>query len=176
MSDLGIAVAEFVILVDDASAVVGEVGLHELLLFEEIKEVAVFVGLLHCPLDAAVGEHFIAIDIYFVDLHLILAVDREGEDFLILFAEVGLADYLHLCIFEALGRIVILDDLGHAGDDVGRELLSGHHAEAFGEILFLAASHTFESQFGHAWLLAQRDIEPHLIAHHLLDRDLHLRV
>ena len=93
VSDFCVAEAEFIVFLDDASAVVGEVGLDKLLLFEEIEQIAVFIRLLHCALHPVVGQHFIAIDIDFVDLDLIVSVDGDCDDFLIFLAQVGLLQY-----------------------------------------------------------------------------------
>ena len=102
MGELGVAVTELVVLVDDARAVVGEVAVDELALAEDLEQVGAFVGLLHDALDLAVGEHLVAVDVYLVDLDLAVAVDDDVEDHLVLLREVGLLHDLDLGVLEAL--------------------------------------------------------------------------
>ncbi len=85
MRDLSIAITEFVIFVNNSCAVIGKIAVNELFLAEKLQQVAVLVGLFHCPLELAVREHFVAVDINLVYLNLAVFIHIHVENHMILF-------------------------------------------------------------------------------------------
>ena len=73
--DASVAVAQLVVFFQDTVEVIAIVGVYELLLPEEVADVAVFVGLLDDALDFAVGEHLVALDVDMVHAHAVALVD-----------------------------------------------------------------------------------------------------
>jgi len=176
VGDFGVAVTKFVVLVDDALAVVGEVLVHEFLLAEQFQQVALLVGLLHGPLQLAVRQDLVALDVDLMYLHSGVAVDVDGQHGMVFLAEVGLLRDGDDGVLEAFLVVVLLDDLLGAVDDVGGQLLSLHHSEPLSQVFLLAALGTVEPQLRHSGLLLEADVQPYLVAGDLVDVDLHLGV
>ena len=80
----GVAVTFLVIFLKYAVQVVLIVALDEFLLAEYLPDVGLFVCFLDGALYLAVGQHFIALKIYFVDLHFVVLVDYNIDDHLVL--------------------------------------------------------------------------------------------
>ena len=171
----GVAVAFFVVFLNDAVEVVLIVCLHEFFLTEKVDELAFLVGLLHHSLKLAVREHVVAVDIDLVDFDFVVLVDVNVDDHFIGVREVIGEVYLHYRVAETLVGVVFLDDAFGAVDDVLRDLVAFHQLESFFEVLLLTFFHPVVVDFGDSRLLTQVECQISLVPDHFVDRDLHFR-
>ncbi len=170
--DLGVAIAQLVVFLDDAAEVVAIVLLHKLLLAEELPQVAPLVGLLDDALEFAVAEHLVAVDIDLVHLHLAVLVDVDVDKHLVFIREVLLEGDFHIGFAESLLRVVLLDDIGGAVHDILRDLVALHELQALLDVVALPFFHAVVVHIGDARLRTHVDHEPHLVAGYLVDKHL----
>ena len=164
--DFGVAVAKFVVFLDDESEVGFVVLLHEFFLAEKIQEFRLLVGFLHCALDFVVRQHVIAVDIYFVDFYLFVFVDVDVHNHLVLLAEVGRLRDVDIHVSEAFLLEVGRNDFFCALHDVLRDLVAWIQVQPLLQLLALVFLHAVVVDLRDARLLAQVEQQPSLVAAH----------
>ena len=175
LHDDGIAVAFFVIFVDDELLVGFKIVGHEFLLAEEANKVALFVGFFHSVFHSLVGEHFVAVDVDFVHFDFFVLVNYDVNNHLVFVAEVLALHNVHVGILEAfVVEIVLNNQLGTVGN-VHVHLVAFHQAEALLKVFALAFFHAFVVDLRYAGLLAKLKFEPSLVVVDFFDVDFHLR-
>ena len=88
-----------------------------------------------------VGHHLVAVDVDFVNLHLVVTVDNDVDDHFVLVAEVFVQVDADVGISEAFLRVVLFNDLLGAVYDVLRNLVAFHELEAFLDVVAFAFFH-----------------------------------
>ena len=144
VDDAGVAVAELVVLLDEAFLVLGPALVDELLGAEPAAHEAAFVGLLERtvgeerPLDFLDGKLLVAQNGDAVDLHLVLLVDVDVYDDLAGIADVVVLNELYLGVLVAFVVEVLLAPDAGTLEGGGHELHPLDEAELALEVLALA--------------------------------------
>ncbi len=161
--DLRIAVADFVVLVDDQLLVVLKLLRDEFLGAEEVDDVVV-VGLLHGVVDLVVSERLVARDVDVSDLgfRLFIHVDSHFDVARVVF--VVELEHLDLGVVEAFFGKVLGDDLLRTVGEVGRHLSAFLYADFDFDVLFLALFQAVVCHVGDTGALFEGYLEPDFVA------------
>ena len=173
--DASIAVAQFVIFLDDEVQVVFVVRFHEFFLAEKVEQLSFFVGFLHYSLNLVVAQHLVAGNIDFMNLYLFVLVDVDVDNHFVFLADVRSQSDVDCYVAEALLLEKCSDDIFCSVDDVLGNLVARHQAEALFQFLFFTLFATSVVDFRDTRLLAQVEHEPRFVAVDFFNANLNFR-
>ena len=160
--DLGVAVADFVVLLNDQLLVILKLLRDEFLGAEEVDDVVV-VGLLHGVVDLVVSQRLIARDVDVSDFgfRLFVHVDSHFDVARVVF--VVELEHLDFGIVEAFFGKIFGDDFLCTVGEVGRHLSAFLYAYFDFDVLFLALFQAVICHIGDTGTLFEGYLEPYLV-------------
>ena len=172
--NLGIAIAEFVVFLQNTVEVILIIRLDELFLAEQFEKVAALIGLFYHALQLAVGEHLIAGDIDFMNLDFCMLVDVDVHNHLVFVREVFLKGNLDVGLAETFLIEIFLDNHFGTVHDILRNLIALHEVKTLLKVFALTFLHSGVNYLGNTRLSAQIEQKPNLVAGDFLDDKLSL--
>ena len=171
LQDLGIAITQFVVFVDQIFLVFLPAFGSIFFRLEEGGELAGLVGFGKSALGeesalyARVLQVFVAIDDDVSHLLFLFFVDDDVEDHLVFLSHVGPLLNVDDGILESfVVEIFLCQQLG-AVEHVGSELAAVEQSELVFQVGLFALLHPHIVDFRHAWPHFERDVQPHFVAH-----------
>ena len=162
--NLSVAVAEFVVLLDDALLVFLVFFGGELLGSEDVGEL-VLVRLLEKSAAEGSADNLsalqvvVACDVDVADLDFLLLVNVDIDDHVVLLVDVVALHDVHLGILESFLVEVSLDDKPCAVHHVGRNLVAADDAYLLLQVVALRLLHAVDVDAGDAWTGGQHNLE-----------------
>ena len=164
VNDFRVAVAEFVILVDEVSFVFFVEVFNEFFRAEKVKNVPFFVGFFHRPFERAVRNVFVSFDSDLVDFNFLFLVNIYVENYLISRCRIGAFHYGNNGIAESFFIEIPFYD-GLCGIYlVGCDLNAFHHRYFLLNVIALAFFHARVADIRHARTVGKPYFEPGAVA------------
>ena len=172
--DDGVAVSQFIVLVDYKLFVGLIVLFHELFGTEQVSELPFFVGFLHYPFQLFGCQGLVAHNLDMVHLYLLFLVNLYVYNYLVLVGQVVLLCNYDFSVLEAFvieiafyqGLCTVYQIRGY--------LTAFYQADFFLQVFTFGLLHTMVTYFGHTGPHGQVDGEPHAVAYFLVGGDAHV--
>ena len=165
LDDDGVAIAQFVVFLDEFFLVFLPPLRREFLGFQERREFAGLVGLRQCAfpqktaLDFAVAELFVALDDDVSHLHLLFFVDDNVENHVVFLRHVVALHHVDFGVLKAFFVEIFLGEQFGAVEHIRMDAQSRRHAEPLLQILFFRLFHADVVDFRHTRTTCQRNVQ-----------------
>ena len=140
--NLGIAVTEFIVLFNNSFQVILIIILDKFFLSEKIHDITVFVCLLDGSLNLFICKHFVTINIYFVNLHLVVFINIDIHNHFVGFRKILMERNHNVGIAESLFLEIVFDDEISSVDYVLCNLVADKELQFFLKVFSLTFLHT----------------------------------
>ena len=171
--DIGVAVTDLVVFLNDSFLILLILLGHEFLGAEEVDDVVV-IGFLHRLVNLVVRQGLVAGDVDVSDLGLDLFIHIDINLHVARMVSIVVLQHVNLGVVEAFFGEILLDDRFGAVGDVRGHLAALVDTDLHFNILFLAFLEAVIDYIRDAWTLLEANLEPYLAALYLGSGNLHV--